>query len=65
LTLPRTDDLPFVETVEAGPLNSRDVHKNILAAALRLNETIAFGGVEPLHSTFRADETGLANRKWQ
>jgi hypothetical protein len=28
----------FMETVEAGPLNSRDVHKNILAAATRADD---------------------------
>jgi hypothetical protein len=26
------------------------VHEHILAAALRLNETVSFGRVEPLHS---------------
>jgi hypothetical protein len=33
------DDLPLIETAEAGPFNSRDVHKYIFAAALRLNES--------------------------
>jgi hypothetical protein len=34
------DDLPPVETAEASPFNGRDVHKDIFAAALRLNESV-------------------------
>jgi hypothetical protein len=47
------DDLPFIERGKASPFKSRDVHKYILAAALRLNESIALGEIEPLHSAFR------------
>jgi len=43
------DDLSLIERAEPGALDRRDVDENILAAALRLNEAIAFGRVEPLH----------------
>src|ERR1700686_4919238 len=48
------DDLPLIETVEAGSFDRRDVDKHISAAAtLRLNEPIALGRIEPLHGAFR------------
>src|SRR5208283_430621 len=43
------DNLPFIETGEAGSLDSRDMDELIFAAALRLNESVPFLGVEPLH----------------
>ena len=39
--------------VHAGALDRRDMNKHIFASALRLNETVSFGRVEPLHSTCR------------
>src|SRR6478752_7459000 len=48
------DDLPLIETAEAGSFDRRDVDKHISAAAtLRLNEPIALGRIEPLHGAFR------------
>jgi hypothetical protein len=45
------DLLPFIERAQPGTLNSGDVNKHVPAAtALRLNESIAFGRIEPLHS---------------
>src|ERR1700674_3622430 len=47
------DDLPLIETAEAGSFDRRDVDKHIsTAATLRLNEPIAFGRIEPLHGAF-------------
>jgi len=43
------DNLPLSETAEAGSLDSRDMDKHILAAALRLNKSVPFLGIEPLH----------------
>ena len=41
-----------MESVEAGLFNGRDVNKNVSAtAACRLNKTVPFGRVEPLHCT--------------
>ena len=34
------DDLPLIETAEAGSFDCRDVDEHIFAAALRLNEPI-------------------------
>ena len=48
------DDLPLIETAEAGSFDRRDVDKHISAAAtLRLNEPIALGRIEPLHGAFK------------
>jgi hypothetical protein len=44
------DLLPFVERAQSGALDSGDMNKYVPAAtALRLNETIALGWIEPLH----------------
>jgi hypothetical protein len=43
----------LVEAAQASLLDSRDVHEDILAAVVRLNETKALGRVEPFHSTCR------------
>ena len=54
------DDLPLIETAEAGSFDRRDVDKHISAAAtLRLNEPIALGRIEPLHGAFRHAELQL------
>src|SRR5687768_3562324 len=43
--------LALIQAAEAGALDRGDVDKDILVAVLRLNETIAFLGVEPLNGT--------------
>jgi hypothetical protein len=45
------DLLTFVQGLHAGTLHGRDVNEHILAAVIRLNETKAFLGVEPLHGS--------------
>src|SRR5829696_1969515 len=47
------DHLPFIESAQSRPLDRGDMNENVLAAALRLNEPVAFGRVEPLHSALR------------
>src|SRR5260370_39390065 len=47
------DLLAFVERGKTCPLHSRNVHKHIAPAALRLDESIAFGRIKPLHSPGR------------
>jgi hypothetical protein len=47
------DLLSIVEGVHPGALNSAGVHKDILAAVIWLDESIAVGGVEPLHGSRR------------
>jgi hypothetical protein len=47
------DLLTLVEGRQTGPLNRRNMDENVLAAALRLNEPVTFGRVEPLHDTGR------------
>jgi hypothetical protein len=37
--------LSLIETSEASALNRRDVNEHVLAAALRLDETVAFGQI--------------------
>src|SRR5579862_4341814 len=46
----KLDGLPFVQALIAFSLNCREVHEDILAG-LALNESVAFAGVEPLHSS--------------
>ena len=45
--------LPLHETAEAGALHRRDVNKDVLASALRLNESITLGRIEPFDCTAR------------
>src|SRR5262245_13578943 len=45
------DLLAFLQLVEAGALDRADVHEDILAAILRLDESVALLGVEPLHGS--------------
>ena len=47
------DLLAFIERGQTRPLHSRNVHKHIAPAALRLDESIAFGRIKPLHSPGR------------
>src|SRR5712691_11053181 len=43
--------LPLVEGAQSRALDRGNVHEYVLAAALRLNEAITLGRVEPLHGT--------------
>src|SRR3569833_552832 len=43
----------FVQRAHARPFDRGDVHKHIGSAVVRLDETKALRGVEPLHSTGR------------
>src|ERR1700741_934217 len=45
------DLLAFVQALQARALDSADMDKGVLAAVVRLDEAIAFGGVEPLHGS--------------
>ena len=45
--------LPFIEPAEAGALDCRDVDKHIFAAALRLDEAVTLGRIEPFNGTCR------------
>src|ERR1700676_1571589 len=53
------DDLPLIEAAKAGPLDSRDMDKHILAAAFRLNKPVAFLRIEPLHRAARHSQSPL------
>jgi hypothetical protein len=44
------DNLPLIETAEAGFLDSGDMDKHIFSACLRLNKAVPLLGIEPLHS---------------
>ena len=52
-----TDLVAFAEVIQAGLFNSRDVHENILAAAVGLNKAVSLSRIEPLHSTYRHRRT--------
>jgi hypothetical protein len=45
--------LALMEMPEARPLDGRDMHEHVLRAVLRLDEAIAFLGIEPLHGSDR------------
>jgi len=45
--------LAFVERAHAGALNGADVHEDVVAAVVRLNEAEALGRVEPLNCSGR------------
>src|SRR5262245_12601571 len=45
--------LSFVQRAKSGAFNSRDVHKHILPAFLRLDEAIALRRIEPLNGALR------------
>jgi hypothetical protein len=46
------NDLPLVEGTQSGALDRGNVDEHVLAAALRLNESVPFGRIEPLHRSF-------------
>src|SRR5262249_14063631 len=56
------DLLTFIERGQTRPLHSRNVHKHILPAALRLDESIAFGRIKPLHSPSRHQSSPRGKR---
>ena len=43
------DLLTLFETVETCPLNGADMDEDVFATAIRLNEAVTFGRVEPLN----------------
>ena len=43
------DLLPLIEAVHSCALDLLDVHEDILAAIIRLDESVAFVWIEPLH----------------
>src|SRR5215813_1646000 len=47
------DVLPFVERAQSCALDCGDMDEHVLAATLRLNESIALGRIEPLHRAAR------------
>jgi hypothetical protein len=49
--------LAFVETAQAGTLNGADMHENVWAAVIRLNETEAFLIVEKLYCADSHDDS--------
>src|SRR3984893_10310184 len=42
--------LSFIERCQSGTFNGTDVYEHIFSTSLRLNEPVAFGRIEPLHS---------------
>ena len=46
----------LIEGGEAGALQGRDMNDHVLSAPLRLDEPVAFGGVEPLYVSYRVSE---------
>src|SRR5208282_4530973 len=53
------DNLPFIEAGEAGFLHRRDMDKHVFSAGLRLNKSIAFLRIEPLHGAARHSRSPL------
>src|ERR1700741_5215718 len=47
-----SDLLPLIEETHASAFDRTDMHKDILAAIIRLNEAEAFLVIEPLHGSF-------------
>src|ERR1019366_2564922 len=47
------DDLPLVQTAEAGLLDRRDMDKHIFSARLGLNKSVALLRIEPLYGAAR------------
>ena len=42
--------LSFIERCQSGTFDGADVYEHIFSTSLRLNEPVAFGRIEPLHS---------------
>ena len=47
------DLLSLIEAVQPGAFDSADVHEDILATAIRLDETVTFLAVKPLYDSLR------------
>jgi len=45
-------DLPLIEGAQSGTLDRGNMDEHVLAATLRLNESISFGRIEPLDRPF-------------
>src|SRR5262249_24097452 len=45
------NDLPLIESAQSSTFDGGNVDEHILAAPLRLNESVALGRVEPLHGS--------------
>src|SRR4029077_935060 len=43
----------LIEGAQTGSFHGRDVHKDVFAALIGLNKSIALSGVKPLHNTRR------------
>jgi hypothetical protein len=56
------DLLAFIECRQTSLLHSRNMHKHILPTALRLDESIAFGRIKPLHSPARHQSSPRGRR---
>src|SRR5260370_2686875 len=56
------DLLAFIERGQTRPLHSRNVHKHIAPATLRLDESIAFGRIKPLDSHGRHQRSASGKR---
>ena len=52
----------LIEAAQSRFFDGRDVHEDILAAAVGLNESISLGRVEPFHSTCRHVRSPLLNQ---
>src|SRR5215510_296876 len=47
------DLLTLIECGESGTFHRRDMNEHVLSASMRLDEAVAFGGVEPLYISCR------------
>jgi hypothetical protein len=45
--------LPFIERIQSSALDSGDVDEYVLTPCLRLDKSVAFGRIEPLHGAAR------------
>jgi hypothetical protein len=57
------DLLSLIEAMHSGAFDGADVHEDILASVIRLNEAEAFLAVEPLYRSLR-HMTVLSVRVW-
>src|SRR5258708_19169208 len=57
------DLLTFIERGQTRLLHRRNVHKHIAPAALRLDESIAFGRIKPLYSPGRHQSSPRGKRR--
>lgn len=55
--------LTLVEAVVSSPLNGRDVDEGVTTTTIRLNEPIAFGGVEPFQCSSLQERNLMSTRR--